>query len=253
METTIISPWIIPLLAFGLSFLFALGGVGSAIALVPALDGLGVPLLLAKPTGLLVNTLSMTGASVNNIRAKRLDFRLGVPIIVSSFILAPIGAWSSHWLPQTAVITVFTLFLLFSGLMLIFFRAGNFEGQYREDRPLFAPALIGAVAGYLSGLLGVGGGGLIAPLMILLGFNPKKVAVITAFVVPFSSLSGLVAYLALGHINLWLMAPTAVAAYFGGSLGTRFMHSRLKPAVVKKFLGVLLLLLALKMALPLLG
>ena len=170
-------------LAFGLSFLFALGGVGSAIALVPTLQWIEVPLAIAKPTGLLVNTLSMTGASVSNIRQGRLDFRLGIPIIVSSFVLAPLGAWSSHFVPRSAVLAIFALFLLFSGLMLIFFRANRFEGQYREDRPLLAPLLIGAVAGYLSGLLGVGGGGLIAPLMILLGFNPMKVAVITAFVV----------------------------------------------------------------------
>lgn len=241
------------MLAFGLSFLFALGGVGSAIALVPALDGLGVPLLLAKPTGLLVNTLSMTGASVANFRARRLDFALGLPMILTSFVLAPLGAWSSHALPRSLTLAIFSLFLLFSGLMLIFFRPGATNAGFRNDRPWLLTGLIGVVAGYLSGLLGVGGGGLIAPLMIILGFDPKKVAVLTAFVVPFSSLSGLLAYLSLGGLDWRLMLPAAVAAYFGGSLGTRFMQSRLKPAAVKKFLGVLLLLLALKMALPLLG
>lgn len=238
---------LIPLLAFGLSFLFALGGVGSAIALVPALGMLGMPLVLARPVGLLVNTLSMTGASVSNIRAKRLDFKLGIPIIITSFLLAPLGAWSSNFVPKLVVVAIFTLFLLFSGLMLIFFRAGQYEQQFREDRPILAPALIGAVAGYLSGLLGVGGGGLIAPLMIWLGFNPKKVAVITAFVVPFSSLSGLVAYLAMGQADFGLMLPAGAAAYIGGSLGTKVMQNRLQPGTVKKVLGLLLLLLALKM------
>jgi uncharacterized membrane protein YfcA len=249
MEHTLLNQLLVPLLAFGLSFLFALGGIGAAVALVPALSWLGLPLLAAKPIGLLTNTLSMTGASVNNIRAKRLDFRLGVPIIISSFLLAPLGAWSSHWIPKPVVLAIFTLFLLFSGVMLIFFRANKFEGQFREDRPVLVPSLIGAVAGYLSGLLGVGGGGLIAPLLIMIGFNPKKVAVITAFVVPFSSLSGLIAYLAMGHADLLLMVPAAVAAYLGGSLGTKVMHARLKPGTVKKFLGGLLLLLALKMGL----
>lgn len=253
MEAEIFNQLIVPLLAFGLSFLFALGGIGAAVALVPTLHWLGLPLLVAKPTGLLVNTLSMTGASVSNIRAKQLDFRLGVPIIVSSFLLAPLGAWSSHWISKSVVLAVFSLFLVFSGMMLIFFRAGKFEDQYREDRPILAPTLIGAVAGYLSGLLGVGGGGLIAPLLIMLGFNPKKVAVITAFVVPFSSLSGLAAYLAMGHADLGLMVPAAAAACLGGILGTRVMHARFQPGTVKKFLGGLLLLLALKMGLQLFG
>ncbi|MCF6265808.1 MAG: sulfite exporter TauE/SafE family protein [Desulfuromusa sp.] len=247
METFLI----VSLLAFGLSFIFALGGVGAAVALVPVLHWYGLPLSVAKTTGLLTNTLSMTGASIDNIRAKRLDYRLGIPIIISSFLLAPVGAWSSHFIPKTVILAIFTLFLLFSGLMLVFFRASKFDEQFREDRPVLTPAVIGAVAGYISGLLGVGGGGLIAPLMILLGFNPKKVAVITAFVVPFSSLSGLMTYLAMGQTNYLLLIPAAIAAYLGGTLGTKVMHARLKPGAVKKFLGGLLLIMALKMGLQL--
>jgi len=239
--------FIVTLLAFGLSFIFALGGIGSAVAMVPVLHWFGLPLLVAKSTGLLVNTVSMTGASVHNIRAKRLDFRLGIPIIISSFLLAPLGAWSSTQIPKHIVLAIFALFLLFSGLMLIFFRTGKYENQFREDRPIIAPTLIGAGAGYLSGLLGIGGGGLIAPLMIMLGFNPKKVAVITAFVVPFSSLSGLMTYLVMGHTDLLLMIPAAIAAYFGGHLGTKVMHARFNPGTVKRVLGALLLILALKM------
>jgi len=242
----------VTVLAFGLSFLFALGGVGSAVALVPVLHWFGLPLAIAKPTGLLVNTLSMTGASIHNIREKLLDFRLGIPIIISSFLLAPIGAWSSQSIPKWVVLLVFTLFLLFSATILIFFRSSKFEHQFREDRPVLLPALIGAAAGYVSGLLGVGGGGMIAPLLIMLGFNPKKVAVITAFVVPFSSLSGLLTYLVMGHVDFLLMLPAGIAAYLGGSLGTRVMQAKLKPASVKKFLGGLLLILALKMGLQLL-
>lgn len=247
METFLI----VSLLAFGLSFIFALGGVGAAVALVPVLHWYGLPLSVAKTTGLLTNTLSMTGASIDNIRAKRLDYRLGLPIIISSFLLAPVGAWSSHFIPKTVVLAIFTLFLLFSGLILVFFRASKFEKQFRNDRPILAPAVIGAVAGYISGLLGVGGGGLIAPLMILLGFNPKKVATITAFVVPFSSLSGLMTYLVMGQTNYLLLIPAAIAAYLGGSFGTKVMQTQLKPGTVKKFLGGLLLIMALKMGLQL--
>ncbi len=244
---------IVTTLAFVLSFIFALGGVGAAVALVPVLHWYGLPLSVAKTTGLLTNTLSMTGASVDNIRKKRLDFHLGIPIIISSFVLAPVGAWSSHFIPKPVILAIFTLFLLFSGVMLIFFRANKFEDQFRDDCPILGPAVIGIIAGYVSGLLGVGGGGLIAPLMIMLGFNPKKVAVITAFVVPFSSLSGLITYMAMGAINYLLLIAAAIAAYLGGSLGTKVMHAKLSPGTVKKFLGGLLLILALKMGLQLLN
>lgn len=240
-------------LAFGLSFLFALGGVGSALALVPALHWLGVPMAEAKPTGLFVNTLSMTGASVSNIRNGRLDFRLGIPIIVASSLLAPLGAWSTRVIPRGVVLLVFVLFLCFSSFMMMFFKSGKYQDQFREDRPVTGPALIGSAAGFLSGLLGVGGGGLISPLMILMGFNPKKVAAVTAFAVPFSSAIGFAAYALMGTVNWRIMLPASAAAYLGGWAGTHVMHLHLGPATVKKVLAVILLVLAVKMALTLAG
>ena len=244
MNTTLL---VITALSFVLSFLFALGGVGSAIALVPVLHWYGIPLGTAKPTGLFVNTISMVGASYSNIRNRRLDFRMGIPLILSSSLSAPLGAWSTLLIPRTVVLIVFILFLVFSASMLIFFRGKQYEGQYREDRPFVLPSLIGAVAGYLSGLLGVGGGGLISPMMILLGFNPKKVAAITAFVVPFSSLIGFISYSMMGTTDWTMLLPAGLAAWAGGHAGTHFMHLKMEPDTVKRLLGGLLVLLAIKM------
>jgi len=243
----------VSVLAFVLSFIFALGGIGAAVALVPILYWIGFPFNEAKPTGLFMNTISLIGASIDNIRHGRLDFRLGIPIMISSIALAPVGAYATKLIPQRVVLIVFTLFLIFAGLMMLFFRAAKYGDQGRKDRPIVPMLAIGGVAGFLSGLLGIGGGGLISPLMILLGFNPKKVAAITAFVVPFSSLTGFIAYWAMGHFNPALVLPVGVAAYLGGWLGTRFMHLRLSPSTVKKILGVLVLLIAVKMIFKLLG
>jgi len=238
---------LIVVLAFGLSFIFALGGVGSAIALVPTLNWLGLPFAAAKPIGLLVNTLSMSGASYSNIVNKRLDFRMGIPIIITSALMAPLGAWATRIIPKSWVMVVFILFLLFSSAMLLFFRGKRYADNFRDDRPVAGPAAIGALAGFLSGLLGVGGGGLISPVLMLMGFNPKKVAAITAFVVPFSSIIGFMAYAAMGTVQWAIMVPAALAAYAGGYLGTGFMQGRLKAGTVKRFLGLVLLGLAIKM------
>jgi len=84
-------------------------------------------------------------------------------------------------------------------------------------------------------------------MMILLGFNPKKVAAVTAFVVPFSSLIGFVSYVILGTADWHLLLPAALAAWVGGYVGTNFMHLKMKAKTVKQLLGCLLLLLAIKM------
>ncbi len=234
-------------IAFVASFIFALGGVGAAIVLVPIMYSIGVPLSQAKPIGLFYNTISLAGATYLNIKEKRLDIRLGLPIIVFSLLFAPLGAYSSKYIPQKIVLVVFILFLIFSTCVMWFFKSAKYSQNYREDRPLFALSLIGIIVGFISGLLGVGGGGLISPCMILMGFNPKKVAAITAFVVPFSSFTGFLTYLVMGSINLKILIIVTISGFFGAYLGTNLMQHKFKPETVKKILGGILLILAIKM------
>ena len=159
--------------------------MGSALVLIPVLDWIGLPFAQARSVGLFVNGVSMIGATYSNIRNKRLNFRLGVPIILSSTLLAPLGAWTGHLIPTRCLLIVFITFLCFAGIMMLFFRGAKYADQYREDKPVVGPLLTGVLAGFLSGLPGVGGGGVLSPLMILQGFNPKKVATITAFALTF--------------------------------------------------------------------
>jgi len=238
---------LITVCSFVLSFLFALGGVGSALVLIPTLTWFGVPFGLARPTGLFVNTVSMASATYSNVREKRLDFKLGVPIIIASTIMAPVGAYLGHLIPTKIVMLCFIAFLTFSGFMMLFFKKAKYNEQYREDRPLLWPTFVGVLAGFLSGMLGVGGGGLISPLMILKGFNPKKVATVTAFSVTFSSFSAFITYAVMGSVSWKILAFAGVAAWVGGYAGTRVMHRKLQPEMVKRFLACALLLMALKL------
>ena len=234
------------LLSFIAAFVFSLGGVGAAIILIPILVSLGIPVNMAKPVGLFYNTLSLTGASINNIKNKRLDFKTGIPIIISSFLFAVVGAYISKFISNKIILILFTGFLLFSGLMFLFHKKKT-DGEYRKDVPYLQLSGIGTVAGLLSGLLGIGGGGIISPLMLLSGFNPKKIAAITAFVVPFSSFSGFITYWVMGNIDWRIILIASVAGIGGATLGTIFMQKRLNPQTVKKILAVILLIMAIKL------
>jgi uncharacterized protein len=239
-------------ISFIAAFIFSLGGVGAAIILIPILISFGIPIGIAKPVGLFYNTVSLTGASISNIRNKRLDFKLGIPIIIFSFLFAIGGAWISQFIPKKIILTLFIVFLIFSGFMFLFHKK-NGQDSYREDKPYVALSAIGAFAGLLSGMLGIGGGGIISPLMLMLGFNPKKTAAITAFVVPFSSFSGFLTYWAMGNINWKLLVIASVAGIAGATLGTMFMHKRLNPKTVKRILAVILLLMAIKLSWPMIS
>ncbi len=238
------------LLIFGISmvaaFIFALGGVGAAIVLIPILVMMGIPVNIAKPVGLFFNTVSLSSASVNNIRNKRLDFKIGIPIIISSFVFAAFGAYISKYFSRNVILWLFVGFLVFSGFMFLLHKKKD-EDQYRTDRPYVKLSLIGAFAGLLSGLLGIGGGGIISPLMLILGYNPKKIAAITAFVVPFSSFSGFLTYWAMGSVDWEIVLVASIGGIIGAVAGTHFMHNKLNHQTIKKILGLILLFMAIKL------
>ena len=224
--------------------------MGSAIAIVPVMGWLGIPLMTAKPTGLFINTLSMFSATLKNIRHGKLDHRFGLPILVTATLASPLGAYSGRFIPHRVVLAVFVAFLLYSGTMMIFFRP---KGRERKGNHIVEGSLIGGIAGFLGGLLGVGGGGIISPALILLGYEPKKVAATTALVVFFSSLSGFITYWGMGALDWKLLLWVSLPAIAGGWLGTHLMHFMMSSAQVKKVIGVIMYVIALKTLLVALG
>ena len=237
---------LIGIISFIAAFIFSLGGVGAAIILIPILVSLGIPVNMAKPIGLFYNTISLSGASINNIKNKRLDFRIGIPIIISSFLFAIVGAYISKFISNQIILILFIGFLLFSGFMFLFHKKKE-QDNYCNDIPYIKLTLIGAFAGLLSGMLGIGGGGIISPLMLMIGFNPKKITAITAFVVPFSSFSGFLTYWSMGNVNWHLLIIASIAGFAGATLGTMFMQKKLNPKTVKKILAFILLAMAIKL------
>lgn len=232
-----------------LSTIFAMGGVGSAIGLVPIFSMLGMPINLAKAIGLFINSASTITASVMNFFRGVLDVRFALPLIVSIMIATPVGAWLSQYAQKEMIEWMLVVFLLISSVLLIF---SNKEAKvvYNKAWILY---LIGSSVGLVSGAIGVGGGSLIMPLLILLGFDAKKAAYAISFVIPFSTLGAFGTYLSFVHMDWTLLGVVTVAAILGGYLGDRIMHYRLSPKQVKKLIAVILLLLAGKMIWKLTG
>jgi len=109
-------------LTFVLSTLFALGGVGSATALVPLLNMMGLPFNLAKATGLFVNTSTTITASIMNLKRGVLDIRFTFPLAISLMLFAPVGAYLSQFVDVKVMKWMLAGFLFFSASMMLFGR-----------------------------------------------------------------------------------------------------------------------------------
>ncbi|WP_372840866.1 sulfite exporter TauE/SafE family protein [Phaeovulum sp.] len=226
-----------------LSTLFAIGGVGSAIALVPSLSMAGIAFDLARALGLFVNTAATAAASVTHFRRGTLDVRFALPLVGSILVATPIGAWSSQFVAHGVLEAILTAFLITASILLLIPRRPTLVHS-DSVWPLLA---IGAGVGVISGMLGVGGGSLLMPALILLGHDAKKAARAIGFVIPFSTAGAFLTYLSFTQMNWPLLAVVAVAAILGGYLGATILHRGLNEAQVKKLIALLLLALAGKM------
>jgi uncharacterized membrane protein YfcA len=87
------------------------------------------------------------------------------------------------------------------------------------------------------------------PLLIMLGFDAKKLAVAMSFVIPFSTFSAFLTYLSIVKMDWILLSVATVAAILGGIIGNHIMHYKLNQQHIKKIIGIMLYLIALKMLL----
>ncbi len=225
------------------SSFFAMGGVGGAVALVPIFDFLGLGFNIAKTIALFINTSTTITASLMNLKRGVLDARFAFPLVISSMLLSPIGAYSSKFINIYYVKWGFLSFLIISASFMLFARK-EAKFKYEQKWILY---VVGAVIGYISGLLGIGGGALVMPIMILLGFDAKKMAVAVSFMIPFSTFSAFLSYASFVKIDWLLLSVTAFAAILGGYIGNAIMHFKLDAKEIKKIIAVLLYLLAAKM------
>jgi len=235
------------ILVFVFSGLLAMAGVGAAFLFVPLFYYLGVPLAEAAPTALLLNVVSLLFATINYWRGRLINWRMGVPVLIMAVLLSPLGARLTPFVDKKFLLGLFTAFLVFAGAMMLFYKARKRERPLSRAVEVGAGAGVGSLAGFLGGLLGVGGGNLIVPVLNWIGLDPKVAAGTTALVVVFSSFSGFLGHVSLGGLDPLFVGIMAVMAAAGSIVGSQLMKTRLSSAQLKKIIGVLLWLIAAKM------
>jgi uncharacterized membrane protein YfcA len=235
------------IITFAFTTILTIAGVGAAFILIPVFLTLGIPLLTAMSTALLLNSIAMIFASISYAREKLIVFKTALPILIVATTLSPLGARTAEHLPRNVLLWLFTGFLVFAGSMMLFYKAKERQIEINTRQLVGYGIGVGSVAGYLGGLLGVGGGNFIVPVLVWLGFNPKKAAATTAFIVIFSSLAGFLGHAALGNIHLPLLALCAIGSVSGALLGAYLLKKKLSGTQVKIVIGIILYFIAAKM------
>lgn len=232
-----------------ISIVFSMLGVGGGLVYVPLFFFLGFPVHIAVSTSLLLNGLTTLSAAVIYTKQRIVDAKLAVPLIISSGIGAPIGAYTTSYVDIKVILGLVAAMLIF-GALRMWFSAKLREkvGEVSLARKIFSSSVIGLSIGFIAGLLGVGGGMFIVPLLIFALKVPTKISVATtALIVVFSSFTGFITHYSIGHFDLTFALPAAVCAVIGGQIGSRIMVKKLSGIMIRKMFGIVLFLLAIKL------
>ena len=235
------------ILVFVLSGLLAMAGLGAAFLFVPLFYYLGVPLAEATPVALLLNVVSLMFAAFNYWRGKLVNWRVGLPVLIAAVILSPLGARLTPFVDKKILLGMFAAFLVFAGFMMLFAKVKAREKPLSRTTEISAGTGVGTVAGFLGGLLGVGGGNFILPVLNWMGLDAKVAAGTTAVVVVFSSLSGFLGHATMGGLDPVFIGITAVMAALGSIIGSQLMKTKVSSSQLKKIIGALLWIIAIKM------
>ena len=241
------------LITFVFTALLTIAGVGTAFILIPVFIALGIDIHVAMATALLLNSIAMGFASYRFIKYRLIMWRVAIPILIVATALSPLGADVSVGLNRVVLLWLFVAFLVFAAAMMLLYTPRQKEVGSSKSKPVISGVSVGAFAGFLGGLLGVGGGNFIVPVLVWLGYNPKKASATTAFIVIFSSFSGFLGHASVGDISATLLGLTAAGSALGAMVGAWLMTEKLKREQVKIIIGTVLLGIAAKMIWDLLG
>lgn len=232
-------------LGFGIGGSLGLLGGGGSILTVPAMVYLvGLTPQVAVTTSLaIVGANSALGAIFHRSQGT-LNWHVAVVFGGSGMVVSYLAAGLSKHFPPSVLMVAFALLMLFVGALLIRQKAARSE-QHTTDKLVIWKVLAGgATVGLLTGILGVGGGFLIVPALVMLLGMPMHQAVGTSLVIiAMNSAAGLLGHLSGMTLDLPLIMTFIVAGVAGTFAGAR-LGKHLDAALLRKVFAVFVIGLA---------
>lgn len=232
-----------PLLFF-VAFLYASVGHGGASGYLALMALYNVVPEVMKPTALLLNLFVSLTSFLMYYRNKHFQLPIFLPLALASIPLSFIGGLLT--IESGIYKKILGAVLIIAVLRMLLFKNATITELRKPN--VVAALLIGGVIGLLSGMIGIGGGIILSPVLLLLKWtDQKQTAAISALFIFVNSLAGLAGQLTKGVQFSSGMFGLVAVAFAGGLLGAYFGASRFKQEFLRIILSVVLLLAAYKL------
>lgn len=241
---------ILAVVLFVLSFIAGMMGLGVAFIATPVLGLFGYELKhVIMPWSLWLNGLTAISGAIAFARAKMVDWRTAIPLLVITTITAPIGVWLLQFVPTTIVWWIYVGVLAFLSWRMAFPpKMDDSVKPVITDQTRVKGGLLSAAIGVFAGFLGVGPGFLMMPALVMLGYTARIAAATNSVIVTLPSFSAFATHLSEAQFDWIMLVVTSIAAVMGAQLGARFMARRVKSLTISRLFALALVLLAVQRA-----
>jgi len=228
---------------FVTAILYASVGFGGGSTYLALLLILGVPYYIFPVIALICNIFVVSGNSFNYIRAGNLNLKLLTPYLIGSIPLAYIGG--SLQIDKNLFEIFLFLVLAFAGTMLLInFKSYDDEDTTYKNIPIIISILIGGILGFVSGVVGVGGGIFLSPILFLIkAGKPKHIVTAASLFILINSIVGVIGQLTKNIVltevsNYWYLF---LAVMIGGHIGN-FLNLKIFPTRILALVTAMLVL-----------
>lgn len=229
---------------FFVAFLYAAVGHGGASGYLALMAIYGIAPEEMKPTALVLNLFVSITSFTHYYRIGYFKYKIFIPMAAASIPLAFIGGMIT--VEENIYKRILGVLLLFPVLRFFFFK--NVEDNELKSHKVSFAIFIGGIVGLLSGMIGIGGGIILSPILLLLHWtNQKQTAAISAAFIFVNSVAGLCGMLTQGISFTKDMVLYVIVAFIGGFLGAYLGAKRFNHNVLKYVLATVLLLASYKL------
>jgi uncharacterized membrane protein YfcA len=253
--------WLLVVFGFFIGIIASMTGVGGGIFIVPILTFFyGFVVNSATGTSLTTIIFTATASAVNYAKQKRIYFKTGLVLVITTAPGAYLGAWLATIMEERSLGLVFGIFLILVAIRMIV----STLRRKTQDKGLVVKTdiellhsgktiIIGAglsfFGGVASGLLGIGGGTLVVPIMIVAMGMPIHLATATSmFTMIFTSISGVAKYVQSDLINFQVASLLAAGTIFGAQVGA-YTSKKISGKNLGLIFGVMLIVAGINMIL----
>ena len=242
------------------AFIAALFGQGGGVLYTPLQVWSGISFNTAASTSLLLILITSFSATLVFRKAHKVDWRLALALEVPTTLGAFLGGILSHYVPERALGLMLSALISAAGWFMLkppkagthlrensqssrwVWRRTVSGASYVMDVRLMIPLMI--VIGLVTSMVGIGGGVLKVPLMVLLFGIPIPIAIgSSAFMVGLTATAGLLGHISMGHFDWAAAFLLAIPVFIGGQIGSR-LSVRLNAKRLSRWFGLFLLLVA---------